>query len=90
VRLKGRVARVHYARSAAGSPTFIDLGAAYPSQRRLTLVIWGRDRENFPASPERLFRKGQIVCAQGVPRLYRGAVQMEVGVWDAEARLMSF
>ena len=90
VRLKARVASVYFARSARGRPTFIDLGFAYPNPRRLTLLIWGRDRSNFPTAPERMFRPGTLVCAQGVIASYRGVAQMEVGVWDARARLLSF
>jgi hypothetical protein len=90
VRLKGRVASVFYARSSRGRPTFIDVGYAYPNLRRVTLVIWGSDRVNFPSPPERMFRRGQVICAQGVPNLYRSVVQIEVGIWDAESRLLSF
>lgn len=90
VRVKGRIASVYYARTSSGSPTFIDLGFAYPDRRRLTLVIWREDRGNFPSAPERMFRRGSLVCAQGVVSRYRGAAQIEVGLWDAESRLITF
>jgi len=90
VRVKARIASVYYARSSRGRPTFIDLGVAYPNPRRVTLVVWGEDRDNFPRAPERMFRRGQIICAQGVPSLYRGVTQIVVGVWDADSRLVSF
>src|SRR3954462_7898335 len=48
IRIKGLVARVFYARSSPGRPTFIDIGAAYPKKSRVTLVIWAEDRVNFP------------------------------------------
>lgn len=90
VRVKARVARVYFARSSNGSPTFIDLQFAYPHPRRLTLVIWKEDRINFPTAPERMFRRGTMVCAQGVVRRYRGAAQIEVSLWDAKGRLITF
>jgi hypothetical protein len=90
VRVKARVVSTYYARSSRGRPTFIDLGAAYPNPRRLTILIWGRNRVNFPRPPERMFRGGQLVCAQGMVSTYRGVSQIEVALWDAAGRLMSF
>lgn len=89
MRIKGKVFSGHYARSSTGSPTFLDIGAAYPSPRRLTLIIWGENRSNFPFAPERYLR-GRTVCAQGVVRLYRGLPQIEVAVWDRSQTLLSF
>jgi DNA/RNA endonuclease YhcR with UshA esterase domain len=89
VRVKARIARVNYAAGSPGQPTFIDLGGAYPSPRRVTLVIWGRDRSNFLEAPERMFKRGQIVCAQGVATLYRGVPQLELGLWDSDSRLLT-
>ena len=90
IRIKARIARVYFASSSSGSPTFIDLGAAYPSRKRVTLVIWGRDRVNFPRAPERMFSRGSFVCAQGVVRRYGGVPQIEVSLWDAAGRLLTF
>lgn len=90
IRVKARIASVTYARSSWGRPTFLNLGNPYPSRSRVTLVIWGRDRGNFPQAPERMFKRGQVVCAQGMATIYRGAPQIEVGLWDAESRLLSF
>lgn len=89
IRVKARIARVTFASSSSGRPTFIDLGTAYPSRRRVTIVIWGRDRANFPAAPERMFRSGQTVCVQGVASMYRGVPQIAAGIWDSAGRLLS-
>jgi hypothetical protein len=89
-RVKGRVSRVYYASSTAGKPTFIDLGAPYPNSRRLSIVIWGRDRANFPSPPERMFRRGTMICAQGFVEMYRGVPQIEVSLWDAAGRVLTF
>jgi hypothetical protein len=64
------------------------MGRGYPSPGRVTLVIWGRDRGNFPFAPERYLR-GRVVCAQGVVRLYRGVPQITVAIWDATENLLS-
>jgi hypothetical protein len=90
VRVKGRVVRSVYASRSAGKPTFLDLGNAYPKQNRLTILIWGRNRRNFPSAPERMFRRGRLICAQGFVRRYRGVPQIEVALWDAEGNLLSF
>ena len=90
VRVKARVASVYYARSSNGRPTFIDLGAAFPNPNRLKILIWGRDRVNFPQAPEQMFRPGRLICAQGKVRLYRGVPEIEVALWDAHGRLLSF
>jgi hypothetical protein len=81
---------VVYARSSNGRPTFINLGAAYPNPNRLTILIWGEDRPNFPRAPERMFGPGQTICAQGRVTLYRGVSEIEVALWDAQGRLLSF
>jgi hypothetical protein len=89
VRVKARVSQATYARTSAGGPTFLDLGNRYPNRNRLTLLIWGRNRTNFPSAPERMFRRGRLVCAQGVVSTYRGVPQIEVAVWDSARRMMS-
>jgi hypothetical protein len=89
IRVKARIAGVSFASSSSGRPTFIDLGTRYPSRRRVTIVIWGRDRANFPAAPERMFRRGQTVCVQGVASMYRGVPQISAGIWDSTGRLLS-
>jgi hypothetical protein len=89
-RVRARVASVHYAASSSGRPTFLDLGHAYPSRNRLTVLIWGRNRSNFPRPPERMFRRGTVICAQGVLTSHRGVPEIEVALWDADGRLLSF
>jgi DNA/RNA endonuclease YhcR with UshA esterase domain len=73
--IRGRVAGTKYASSSNGSPTFLDLGVAYPSPRRFTVVIWGRNRARFGA-PERRYR-GRTICVRGFVSTYRGLPQIE-------------
>ena len=90
IRVKGRVASSYFARASTGAPTFIDLQYAYPDPRRLTLVIWREDRANFPSAPERMFKRGTLVCAQGRVARYRGVPEIEVSLWDRVSRLITF
>jgi hypothetical protein len=90
IRVKGRVASAYFARTSSGAPTFIDLQYAYPDPRRVTLVIWQENRLNFPAPPERMFRRGTVVCAQGRVARYKGAAEIEVSLWDPASRLVTF
>lgn len=89
IRVKARVVRSYYASSAPGRPTYLDLGYAYPNPRRLTVLIWGRDRVNFPRAPERMFHAGTMICAQGLVSRYRGVAQIQVSLWDPLGNLLS-
>ena len=88
VRVKAHVVRAYYASSSSGRPTFLDLGHAYPSKSRLTLLIWGSERGHFPSAPELMFRRGRLVCAQGTVTLYRGVPEIELSLWDPVDRLI--
>lgn len=49
-----------------GRPTFISLGAAFPSPERFTLVIWGDDRHAFqPLVTQTAELTGRTACAVG-------------------------
>jgi DNA/RNA endonuclease YhcR with UshA esterase domain len=69
------VAGTKYASSSNGSPTFLNLGVDYPSSRRFTVVIWGRNRSRFGA-PERRYR-GRTICVRGHVDTYRGIPEIE-------------
>ena len=72
--VKGRVAGAFFASASNGSPTFLNLGVDYPSPRRFTIVIWGRDRKKFH-SPENSYR-GRTVCVRGLIRPYAGIAEV--------------
>jgi hypothetical protein len=72
--VRGRVAGAFYASSSNGSPTFFNLGADYPSSRRFTVVIWGRDRHRFGA-PERRYAR-RTICVRGLIRSYDGVAEV--------------
>ena len=73
----GTVAGAQYASDSNGQPTFINLGAAYPDPSRVTLVIWGENREAFPEAPEVMYA-GATVCVTGLVYEYDGAYYVEV------------
>jgi DNA/RNA endonuclease YhcR with UshA esterase domain len=75
VTVRGKVVDAKYARTSSGRPTFLNLGRAYPNQRRFTVVIWGKNRWRFPSRPERYYL-GETVLVNGLVRLYRGSPQM--------------
>lgn len=58
-------------------PVFIDLGARYPASGGLSLVVWGRNRRNFPASLESDLL-GEHICVTGAVYLYKGEAYMEL------------
>jgi hypothetical protein len=73
--IRGRVAGTHYASSSNGSPTFLNLGADYPSQRRITVVIWSENRARFGV-PEQRYR-GRMICVRGFVDTYAGVPEIE-------------
>ena len=88
--LRGRVARARFALDAPGRPTYIDVGSAYPSPRRVTVLIRGRSRLNFPRPPQRMFSAGRLICAHGIVTRHRGAPEIEVEFWDPGADAATF
>ena len=72
----GPVVDTAYASSSSGKPTFLNLGRSYPDPERFTVVIWGRNRDNFPNTPESHYR-GRDVCVNGLIELYKGDAQIE-------------
>lgn len=73
----GTVADIEYAGASDGQPTFIDLGAAYPDPNRVTIVIWGEYRNNFPELPEIMY-EGKTLCVTGEIYLYRGVCNIMI------------
>ena len=77
VAIQGPIVRVTQRQDVQGSPTWIEIGAAYPSESRLTLVVWGDDRSAFePVISSQL--QSRIVCVKGIVQLYRQLPQIEL------------
>lgn len=73
----GVVAGTHYASSSNGAPTFINVGSDYPDTSRLTVLIWGQYRYNFPQEPELMY-DGMEIFVTGFISEYEGVAQIEV------------
>jgi micrococcal nuclease len=76
VKLKGQVYAVKYLQQVKGSPTFLDVGGAYPNEA-LTLVIWNNTRNKFKDPPEELFNN-KTVSITGRILLYRGRPEIVI------------
>lgn len=76
VAVDGPVVKITRRESVRGSPTWIDMGAPYPSENRLVLVAWGRSGAGFPAEFDNL--AGKNICAIGKIFLYKGTAQIEL------------
>lgn len=77
VTVYGPVVGIEYAKSSEGQPTFLDIGAEYPSSNRLTITIWGEDRNNFKKAPEKAY-KGKTICVTGEIYLYEDTCYIKV------------
>ena len=62
-------------------PTYIDIGAAYPDGSRVSMVVWGEDRGNFPGEPESMYL-GKTVCVTGELYAYDNATYVKVASPD--------
>jgi hypothetical protein len=72
--LTGKVASTKFASSSNGSPTFLDIGHAYPNPNRLSIVIWIENRAAF-GRPEIRYR-GRTVCVRGLVSDYNGSPEI--------------
>ena len=77
VTIYGPVKGTKVAKSSKGQPTFIDIGASYPSTDRVTCVIWSENRGSFPSSPE-VYYKGKNIRVTGTLYVYNGGLNIEV------------
>ena len=76
VKVCGKVYGVKYLQQAKNSPTFLNVGAAYPNQL-LTVVIWEETRKKFEKYPEELFAD-KNVCITGRVELFKEKPQIVV------------
>ena len=74
VKVRGKIFGVRYLKNAKNTPTFINLGAAYPNQL-LTVVIWGDVRNMLGYKPEEQFAKG-FATVYGKIESYKGKLQI--------------
>jgi len=72
----GKVESTKYAQNAAGEPTFLHIGAAFPRQP-FQVRINGADRGNFAFNPEEALN-GKLICATGRILLISGRAEITV------------
>jgi hypothetical protein len=70
----GKVSGGRFLETAKNTPTFINLGQAFPNHS-LTIVIWSEVRKQFETAPEVLF-KDKEVCVTGRIELFREKPQI--------------
>lgn len=77
VTVDGEVVGAEYAKNSNGEPTFINLGAAYPSSDRVSVIVWGEDRCRFSKAPESAYL-GKHLRVTGEIYLYDGVCNIKV------------
>lgn len=77
VKVKGRIFGVRYLETANNTPTFINIGAAYPNQV-LTVVIWGDVRKKLDYTPEDKKYAGGMAVVTGKVELFKGKPQIVI------------
>lgn len=70
----GPVGSTRFAEDSRGSPTYINLGPAFPDHI-FTIVIWGTDRAAFSHPPEEI---SGVICVVGEVTSFRGIPQIIV------------
>lgn len=81
VTLEGKIVDSYQATESTGSPTFLDMGASYPDDNRVTIVIWEEDLYNFDGDPEAMYMN-ETVEVTGTLTTYDGVAQIEVESQD--------
>jgi DNA/RNA endonuclease YhcR with UshA esterase domain len=77
VTVKGKIFNVRYLQSAKNTPTFINVGAAFPNQL-LTIVIWGEVRKKLGYAPEEKPYANGVAVINGKVELYKGKPQIVI------------
>ena len=74
--IAGPVASVHQATDANGMPIFVDIGAAYPSENRVTLVIWTEHYDDYAEMLYEVDHGGAWLSVSSYLDVYEGSLQM--------------
>ncbi|MEC4175033.1 hypothetical protein VJ918_05220 [Adlercreutzia sp. R21] len=74
--IAGPVVNVYQARDANGMPIFVDIGAAYPSDDRVTLVIWAEHYDDFAEMLNAVDHGGAWLSVTSYLDVYEGSLQM--------------
>lgn len=77
IKVCGDIADISILNDTNGRPTFIDMGEAYPSTERFTIVIWEENYEDVSFVLEDITYTSTIFV-EGVVEMYDGIPQIEV------------
>jgi hypothetical protein len=77
VKVRGKIFGAKYLESAKNSPTFLNVGAAYPNQL-LTIVIWGDVRKKLGYAPEDIRNPSPVAIITGKVELYKDKPQIVI------------
>lgn len=77
VALSGPVKRITHRPDINGQPTWIEIGASFPDDSRVTLVIWGDHRDRFGSTVLQSLA-GKIVCVMGTVTTYKSLPQVQL------------
>ena len=72
----GPVVNVYQAKDANGMPIFVDIGSAYPSDNRVTLVIWAEHYDDFAEMLNAVDHGGAWLSVSSYLDVYEGSLQM--------------
>lgn len=74
VKICAKVYGVKYLENAKNSPTFVNVGGAFPNQL-FTIVIWNDVRKQFEKAPEELLNNKEI-CVTGKVEMFKDRPQI--------------
>ena len=77
----GTVMGSSYMSESEGKHTYIDIGAEYPDEHRVSMDIEDGDRGNFPGDPESIYL-GKTVCVTGEIYEHEGVPYIRVASAD--------
>lgn len=77
IKVYGDVADISLLNDTTGNPSFIDIGEAYPSTNRVTIVIWEENYENVSLIFQEL-TYDDTIFVEGIVEMYDGVPQIEV------------
>ena len=75
VTVSGVIVEYAYMPKVNGQPTWINIGGKYPNKNRLSIVVWGDDRQEFASVlSDKLV--GRKLCVMGRVKMHNGVPQI--------------
>ncbi len=76
VKVCGKIFDARFLSSSVKKPTLLNMGGYFPNQK-LTIVIFGDNRKNFPPNPEKYYENANV-CVTGLVETYNGNPEIVV------------